>query len=251
MLEFFRASCEIELQLTPQGKERFQRLHATFPSPYVQGQTAFALFHLRQYDEASRLYEELRQSYPFRLEGLDNYSNILYVTEERAMLSVLAQYAVEVDKYRPETCFIVGNYYSIKADHTRAIMYFQRALRLEPKYSGSWTLIGHEYLEMRAGESAINAYRYERRTHQAHKHTRWQLLTLFDPSKQKRYRHQSQRLASVVRHGPSVRAAADASVRLVLLSTSCHHSVRGCVCDPTPPMVLTTLCADLTSHECG
>lgn len=23
------------------------------------------------------------------------------------------------------------------------------------------------------------------------------------------------------------------------------------VCDPTPPMVLTTLCADLTSHECG
>jgi len=229
MLEFFRASCEIELQLTPQGKERFQRLHATFPSPYVQGQTAFALFHLRQYDEASRLYEELRQSYPFRLEGLDNYSNILYVTEERAMLSVLAQYAVEVDKYRPETCFIVGNYYSIKADHTRAIMYFQRALRLEPKYSGSWTLIGHEYLEMRAGESAINAYRYERRTHQAHKHTRWQLLTLFDPSKQKRYRHQSQRLASVVRHGPSVRAAADASVRLVLLSTSCHHSVRVCV----------------------
>jgi tetratricopeptide (TPR) repeat protein len=34
----------------------------------------------------------------------------------------------------------VGNYYSLKAQHERAIMYFQRALKLNPKYLSGKTL---------------------------------------------------------------------------------------------------------------
>lgn len=36
-----------------------------------------------------------------------------------------------VYKYRPETCCIVGNYYSLKAQHAKAVLYFQRALKVK------------------------------------------------------------------------------------------------------------------------
>ncbi len=46
---------------------------------------------------------------------MDVFSNILFVKEQFAALSQLAHRAVATDKYRPETCCIVGNYYSLKA----------------------------------------------------------------------------------------------------------------------------------------
>eukprot|EP00983_Pelagomonas_calceolata_P126192 1161280-Pelagomonas_calceolata.AAC.9 len=46
--------------------------------------------------------------------GLDVYSNILFVKEAAAPLSALAHRVVSTDKYRAETCAVVGNYYSLK-----------------------------------------------------------------------------------------------------------------------------------------
>ena len=111
------------------------------------------------YPEAQVLYEELRNTEPYRLEGLDLYSNILFMSERRAQLSHLAHSAIKVDKYRPETCCVVGNYYSLKKQHERAVVYFRRALKLDPHYLAAWTLMGHEYVEMRNTEAAIQAYR--------------------------------------------------------------------------------------------
>jgi anaphase-promoting complex subunit 8 len=50
---------------------------------------------------------------------------------------------------RPETCCVVGNYYSLRNQHEKAVLYFQRALRLNPSYLSAWTLMGHEYVEVR------------------------------------------------------------------------------------------------------
>jgi hypothetical protein len=33
--------------------------------------------------------------------------------------------------------------------HNRAVMYFSRALRLNRKFHEAWTLLGHEYLELK------------------------------------------------------------------------------------------------------
>ncbi len=90
---------------------------------------------------------------------MDVYSNILYVKEEKAKLSYLAMKAVHLDKYTPETCCIVGNYYSIRGEHAKAVTYFQRALQLNKKYLSAWTLIGHEYIELKNTSQAIKAYR--------------------------------------------------------------------------------------------
>jgi hypothetical protein len=150
-----------------------------------------------------------------------------YVKESKARLSHLAHVATKNDKYRPETCCIVGNYYrwvgrritqhtrilklllgaythsflcsswimvaarslrenksgtfsapprqifrlplhslslsstatslrqpaysnaSLKAQHHKAVLYFQRALKLNRRFLAAWTLMGHEFVRPR------------------------------------------------------------------------------------------------------
>lgn len=52
-----------------------------------------------------------------------------------------------------------GNYYSLRSQHEKAALYFQRALKLNPRCLGAWTLMGHEYMEMKNTSAAIQAYR--------------------------------------------------------------------------------------------
>ena len=49
---------------------------------------------------------------------MDVFSNILFVKEHVAALSQLAHRAVATEKYSPDTCCIVGNYYSLKVSRT-------------------------------------------------------------------------------------------------------------------------------------
>ena len=53
----------------------------------------------------------------------------------------------------------IGNYYSIKSQHDKAIIYFKRALKLNNKFLSAYTLMGHEYLELRNTAAAIESYR--------------------------------------------------------------------------------------------
>jgi len=53
----------------------------------------------------------------------------------------------------------VGNHYSLRAEHEKAIRYFRRATQLDRTYLSAWTLMGHEYVEMKNSHAAIEAYR--------------------------------------------------------------------------------------------
>ena len=77
----------------------------------------------------------------------------------RAQLAFVAQLATATDKFRPETCCVVGNYYSLKSEHEKAVMYFRRALTLDRNFLSAWTLMGHEYIEMKNTHAAIESYR--------------------------------------------------------------------------------------------
>ncbi|KAJ3632927.1 hypothetical protein MTP99_009908 [Tenebrio molitor] len=97
---------------------------------------------------------------PYRLDNLDTYSNLLYVQEMKTQLADLAHKVVLVDKYRVETCCVIGNYYSLRSDHPKAVLYFRRALKLNPQFLSAWTLMGHEYMEMKNTNAAIQSYRH-------------------------------------------------------------------------------------------
>eukprot|EP00301_Raphidiophrys_heterophryoidea_P018038 c3012_g1_i1.p1 GENE.c3012_g1_i1~~c3012_g1_i1.p1 ORF type:complete len:562 (+),score=125.26 c3012_g1_i1:48-1733(+) len=135
-------------------------LHQQIPdSNYILAQLAISSQHKGDVNEARQRFEQLVHRDPFSLDHLDVFSNMLYVQGDRARLSNLAHHVVTVDKFRPETCCVVGNLYSIKQNHPRAVLYFARALRLDRRWLSAWTLMGHEYLEMRNSAAAIQAYR--------------------------------------------------------------------------------------------
>lgn len=105
------------------------------------------------------IFRELQEIDPYRLDTLDTYSNLLFVKDLKREMAFLAHKAVEINKYRPETCTLIGNYYSIRAEHHKAVVYFQRALKLDPNYLSAWTLMGHEFMEMKNTNAAIQSYR--------------------------------------------------------------------------------------------
>jgi anaphase-promoting complex subunit 8 len=131
-----------------------------------------------EYEEAEQIFQDLRKLDPCSVDYMDIYSNILFVNENHTQLCSLAQDCVRLEKYRPETCCIigtyitfnavfrfsrfvdgVGNYYSIKNEHEKAVLYFKRALKLNREYISAWTLMGHEYLELTNTHAALEAYR--------------------------------------------------------------------------------------------
>ncbi len=60
-----------------------------------------------------------------------------------------------------------GNYYSLRAEHEKAVKFFRRATQLDRTYLAAWTLMGHEYVEMKNSHAAIEAYRKAVGTYQA------------------------------------------------------------------------------------
>lgn len=142
-----------------------ERLHGPPSAPlfqhstHLQAQVAVAHYHLRDFQVSHDYFSSLLEQDPHRIDQLDVYSNILFVQEDRPALSKLAHLATQVDKYRPETCCIVGNYYSLLGKRTKAVQYFQRALKLNPSYTSAWTLMGHEYVELKNTPAAMESYR--------------------------------------------------------------------------------------------
>ena len=120
---------------------------------------ALTFYGRRDFEKARTVFEKIQQLNPYRLENLDTFSNILYVMECKAELSHLAHQCVKVDKFRSETCCIVGNYYSLKGQHEKSIIQFQRALKVNFRCLSAWTLMGHEYVELHKTSAAVHCYR--------------------------------------------------------------------------------------------
>ncbi|CAA7396820.1 unnamed protein product [Spirodela intermedia] len=160
MKDFFLANAYQELKMYNEALAKYEYLLGIFRfSDYIQAQIATAKYSLRDFDEAEIIFEELLRIDPYRVDSMDIYSNLLYAKESFSSLSCLAHRVFLTDKYRPESCCIIANYYSLKGLHEKSVVYFRRALKLNRKYLSAWTLMGHEYVEMKNTPAAIDAYR--------------------------------------------------------------------------------------------
>ena len=65
------------------------------------------------------------------MQGMDEYSNILYVKESPAAMSHLAHRVSLDDKYRPESCCIIGNYYSLSSMHEKVSHKIEAVYKIE------------------------------------------------------------------------------------------------------------------------
>ncbi|KAJ1965805.1 Anaphase-promoting complex subunit 8, partial [Dimargaris xerosporica] len=171
--EFFLTHMHVNMQTLPKKSDvHCQALREQFPQcAFLQSLSAMAHYHAREFEEADALFDHLFRRDPYRLDQVDVYSNILYVMENRPKLAYLAHHCTNVDRFRPETCCVIGNYYGLRGEHEKAVVYFQRALKLNRNYLSAWTLMGHEYVELKNTAAAIEAYRraidVDRRDHRA------------------------------------------------------------------------------------
>lgn len=161
MTFIFHVHTSLELYSTsPALASALQDLFGIFPtSSFLLTCSALLSYHQKDFAQASSSFGALLAAHPHRLDSLDHYSNILYVMNQRPKLSFLAHLATSVDAFRPETCVIVGNYYSLLSQHEKAVNYFRRALTLDRNCLSAWTLMGHEYVEMKNTHAAIESYR--------------------------------------------------------------------------------------------
>lgn len=161
MLSFFAITVMLDLHTaTDLVLTMIGELQATFPdSVHLKAQRAMVFYHMRDFATAEVEFDAVQAADPFRMEEVDIYSNMLYVMDKRAKLGKLAHEYAELDRNRPEVCTLIGNYYSSRADHTKAITYFRRALTFNREYLPAWTLMGHEFVELKNSHAAIEAYR--------------------------------------------------------------------------------------------
>ncbi|KAH9510557.1 Anaphase-promoting complex subunit 23 [Dermatophagoides farinae] len=157
---FFLAAVYLEIKSYEESLYIYQDLLKTFEdNAYIRTQMAIVNNNLKNFDEAIKLFAIVRSSEPYKLDAMDIYSNLLYCKESRTELSSLAHILNKIDPYRVETCVCIANFYSLRRQHAKSAVYFSRALRLNPKYLSAWTLMGHEYIELKNINAAILAYR--------------------------------------------------------------------------------------------
>lgn len=135
-------------------------LLGVFPtSSFLLTCKALLCYHSKDLFAAEQEFNKVLALHPHRLDSLDHYSNILYVLNRRPKLAFLAHLCSNIDKFRPESCVVIGNYYSLLSLHEKAVQYFRRALTLDRSCLSAWTLMGHEYVELKNTHAAIESYR--------------------------------------------------------------------------------------------
>ncbi|ORX34176.1 putative cell division control protein 23 [Kockovaella imperatae] len=161
MLTFFAITVMLDLHTaTDLVMSMIKELLEVFPSSvHLNAQTALVYYHMRDFETAEKQFDAVQAADPYRMEDVDIYSNMLYVMDKRSKLGKLAHEYAEIDRNRAEVCCLIGNYYSSRSDHTKAITYFKRSLMLNRDYLPAWTLMGHEFVELKNSHAAIEAYR--------------------------------------------------------------------------------------------
>lgn len=119
-----------------------------------------AYFEMVDYPSAEKAFQQLRLLDPFRLEGLEIYSTVLWHMKKEVELSNLAQDSISLDRHSPVSWCIMGNCFSLQKEHERALRFFQRSLQLDPAFTYAYTLCGHEYFANEDFEKGLNCYRH-------------------------------------------------------------------------------------------
>ena len=142
--------------------------HSQFYTGYVQHQVGRAYFELSDYQNAQKALETMQRIEPHRMKGLEVLSTALWHLKKEVELSSLAQRAIDFDRHSAEAWCVVGNCFSLQKEHETALTFFRRSVRLDPSFTYSHTLSGHEYVANEDFDKAATCYRDALRADERH-----------------------------------------------------------------------------------
>ncbi|EFA78389.1 anaphase promoting complex subunit 3 [Heterostelium album PN500] len=140
--------------------DTFNRLSSTQKNTgWILTMIGKAYFELVDYQQAYNVFEQIRSIEPYRLEGAEIYSTVLWHLKKEVELSYLANQLTEFDRLSAHAWCVVGNCFSLQKDHESALKTFKRAIQLDSKLTYAYTLCGHEYFSNDDLENAQIYYR--------------------------------------------------------------------------------------------
>uniref|UniRef100_A0A6G3ME78 Cell division cycle protein 23 homolog (Trinotate prediction) n=1 Tax=Henneguya salminicola TaxID=69463 RepID=A0A6G3ME78_HENSL len=161
MKDFYILEVEKKLGVSKLNKQNWDNFSSIGFSDTLYIKSSMAIKHksLNLIDRAKNIYEEIFELDPYSVEHVDTFSNILYLHQDITRLSKLVRETVAYARYKPETCYAIGNLYNVANLHSEASIYFRQSLLLNSTYTPAWTLLGHEFIELKNIPSAMAAYK--------------------------------------------------------------------------------------------
>jgi anaphase-promoting complex subunit 3 len=169
---FRLADCEACIRQLPRGH---------YNTAWAQNTLGLAYFHHHQYKTALKYFAASHKAEPFRLEGTEFYSTVMWILKMEHDLASLAQHCLSVSRMRPQSWCVVGNCFSLNRECDSAIKYFQRAVQCDSSFACApsppafpsepqsclhyrvrryaYTLAGHEHHQNDDFECAMQSFR--------------------------------------------------------------------------------------------
>lgn len=128
-------------------------------SSWVQCMIAKAHHERQEYDAAAKLFMDVHRREPHRIQMMEIYSTVLWHMQRDVQLSALAQDLKAQDHMSPITWCVLGNCFSLQKEHESAIKCFERAVQVDPEFTYSYTLLGHELIITEELDKAMSCFR--------------------------------------------------------------------------------------------
>ncbi|KAI9344194.1 hypothetical protein DFJ73DRAFT_840452 [Zopfochytrium polystomum] len=126
---------------------------------YLRLAKARLLYYLSDYEQCRQIWKSLYQENPYLLDMADNYSDVLYTMQCRVELNAFVQRCDKIDRFRPETCCAIANFFALRGEYPKAIDYIKQAIKLHSSNSSYWVVLGLFYADLKNPNAAIEAYR--------------------------------------------------------------------------------------------
>ncbi|GMR54096.1 hypothetical protein PMAYCL1PPCAC_24291 [Pristionchus mayeri] len=112
-----------------------------------------------EYKAARMLLESHHKRFPYKVDGMEMLSTALWQEQDTHALSALATTLTSRAKDRAESWCAAANSFSLAKQHSQAVQCLERAIKLNPRFVYSYTLLGCELIEMEELEKAGKAFR--------------------------------------------------------------------------------------------
>ncbi|CAD8200553.1 unnamed protein product [Paramecium octaurelia] len=159
LLKLFAHPYQLWTNYSVEAIANFQKLPPQhYRSGWVLEKVARSFMDQVKYTDAERVWKELRQIEPTRLEGMDYYSSCLWHLKKQSELTYLAHSCLQISTQAPETWIAIGNCFSLTKEIDNSIKFFGRAIQLRKDYSYAYTLSGHEFSQNENFQQAKKSY---------------------------------------------------------------------------------------------
>lgn len=128
-------------------------------TPWVLSKLGRLHYEIVNYRQLEHFFIRLRKLDRTRLEDMEYYSTLLWHLHKRVELTYLAHEVHGVDDKLAVTWCVIGNLFSLCREPDEAIKCFNRAVKLDNKFTYAYTLKGHEYFGNDNYELALENFR--------------------------------------------------------------------------------------------